>query len=383
MKLYSLRGKPIEFEVDEYLKGSSNIERSEMPQINMSQFMKLLPQIKDKLKIVNVSLPANVLKPTQNEINMDKVFMSIAKKPIGLDMDILCSKSLHITDGHHRHVHNLIVEPTKLMNCFISEYQINDLLNILRSMSEILLKSKTIDDTVVKECLMIIESYGIQGPEAVQGMGPVILGQPATSEAPGIKGSGDMPQMMISVNKNPLIDDEDDDKKLESLLQMLNTSTLQINDKAVDETWVATDSPDNEIMQRGFITQQFLKSFGASSKIVDGKIEVTLDKYVNGKKVDEAVDNSKKLPLHYDNADGLELLTCINLPIERKCIRIDDEFSCGTLEGITVGKKGDYLMQGVDGEIYPCDYDIFHRTYQIMEGKSTEVIKENVNISME
>lgn len=34
-----------------------------------------------------------------------------------------------------------------------------------------------------------------------------------------------------------------------------------------------------------------------------------------------------------------------------------------TLEGLMVGNKGDYLIKGVAGELYPCKPDIFEMTY--------------------
>lgn len=35
-----------------------------------------------------------------------------------------------------------------------------------------------------------------------------------------------------------------------------------------------------------------------------------------------------------------------------------------TLEGVMVGNKGDYIIKGVKGEIYPCKPDIFEATYE-------------------
>jgi len=37
---------------------------------------------------------------------------------------------------------------------------------------------------------------------------------------------------------------------------------------------------------------------------------------------------------------------------------------CGTIEGVHVITEGDYLIQGVKGEIYPCKPDIFEMTYE-------------------
>lgn len=39
-----------------------------------------------------------------------------------------------------------------------------------------------------------------------------------------------------------------------------------------------------------------------------------------------------------------------------------------TLEGTMTGKVGDYIIQGVDGEFYPCKGSIFEKTYdEILE----------------
>ncbi len=38
-----------------------------------------------------------------------------------------------------------------------------------------------------------------------------------------------------------------------------------------------------------------------------------------------------------------------------------------TLEGVMTANKGDYIIQGVQGEIYPCKPDIFEMTYEIVE----------------
>jgi hypothetical protein len=35
-----------------------------------------------------------------------------------------------------------------------------------------------------------------------------------------------------------------------------------------------------------------------------------------------------------------------------------------TLEGVMIAKEGDYIIKGVQGEIYPCKPDIFEATYE-------------------
>ncbi|VIG07060.1 gp9 [Clostridioides difficile] len=70
--------------------------------------------------------------------------------------------------------------------------------------------------------------------------------------------------------------------------------------------------------------------------------------------------------------------------MQEKCI--DGNVSCDleTLEGTMRANKGDYIIQGVKGEIYPCKADIFEMTYEKVEyrGKnklSTEMTLDSTN----
>jgi hypothetical protein len=38
-----------------------------------------------------------------------------------------------------------------------------------------------------------------------------------------------------------------------------------------------------------------------------------------------------------------------------------------TLEGILMANQGDYIIRGIQGEIYPCKPDIFEATYERVE----------------
>lgn len=40
---------------------------------------------------------------------------------------------------------------------------------------------------------------------------------------------------------------------------------------------------------------------------------------------------------------------------------------CHTLENDLVASIGDYIIQGVHGEVYPCKPDIFHKTYDLVD----------------
>lgn len=40
------------------------------------------------------------------------------------------------------------------------------------------------------------------------------------------------------------------------------------------------------------------------------------------------------------------------------------EVAISTLEGVMVARTGDFIIQGVKGELYPCKPDIFSATYE-------------------
>lgn len=45
-----------------------------------------------------------------------------------------------------------------------------------------------------------------------------------------------------------------------------------------------------------------------------------------------------------------------------------------TLEGVMKAEKGDYIILGVDGEVYPCKPNIFHKTYELAEEMREKVM---------
>ena len=47
-----------------------------------------------------------------------------------------------------------------------------------------------------------------------------------------------------------------------------------------------------------------------------------------------------------------------------RAIQIFEPFTVETLKGTMTGEIGDWLMVGVEGEMYPCDAAIFAKTYE-------------------
>lgn len=45
----------------------------------------------------------------------------------------------------------------------------------------------------------------------------------------------------------------------------------------------------------------------------------------------------------------------------------NNQLKIKTLEGEMKADEGDYIIKGVQGEIYPCKPDIFEKTYELVE----------------
>ena len=54
-------------------------------------------------------------------------------------------------------------------------------------------------------------------------------------------------------------------------------------------------------------------------------------------------------------------------PVVIEAYQTDTELDIQTLEDIMHANKGDYIITGVHGEIYPCKPDIFEETYELVE----------------
>lgn len=53
-------------------------------------------------------------------------------------------------------------------------------------------------------------------------------------------------------------------------------------------------------------------------------------------------------------------------PIVIKAYKTECELYISTLEGILKADKGDYIIKGIQGEVYPCKPDIFEETYELV-----------------
>ena len=52
------------------------------------------------------------------------------------------------------------------------------------------------------------------------------------------------------------------------------------------------------------------------------------------------------------------------IPVIISAYQTDEEVEIETLEGVMKANKGDWIIKGVKGELYPCKPDVFEMTYK-------------------
>ena len=55
------------------------------------------------------------------------------------------------------------------------------------------------------------------------------------------------------------------------------------------------------------------------------------------------------------------------IPVVVEAYQTDEELEIETLEGTMKANKGDWIIKGVKGELYPCKPDVFEMTYKKVE----------------
>jgi hypothetical protein len=84
-------------------------------------------------------------------------------------------------------------------------------------------------------------------------------------------------------------------------------------------------------------------------------------------KVKENIMKYRKKPvvieaIQWTGKNNVELMLFVRL-----ITFVKDDVFIPTLEGEMKGSKGDFIIQGVNGEYYPCKPDIFEKTYEKVE----------------
>jgi hypothetical protein len=72
----------------------------------------------------------------------------------------------------------------------------------------------------------------------------------------------------------------------------------------------------------------------------------------------------------------VEWLKVRKKPIIVHALRMLKDFEVDTIEGTHQGNAGDYLLKGVEGELYPIKIEIFEKTYDIIKEEDEQYNKK-------
>jgi len=64
---------------------------------------------------------------------------------------------------------------------------------------------------------------------------------------------------------------------------------------------------------------------------------------------------------------GYKIKEWVKRPVKVRAIEIHEKIKIHTREGTLYGEVGDFVIEGIKGEIYPCGREIFFKTYKIVE----------------
>lgn len=133
------------FSIEDYLKQSLNITRDKMPQIPDSELDSFIMHFSSKYGLKKLQVPLCKLKPTQNEINIDKVRDMIKdRSERWKERKYLVSKNWHLADGHHDCVCGMIQNPNELVTIYKVNLPIEKMLQIMRKLK--ITKFKDVED---------------------------------------------------------------------------------------------------------------------------------------------------------------------------------------------------------------------------------------------
>lgn len=68
----------------------------------------------------------------------------------------------------------------------------------------------------------------------------------------------------------------------------------------------------------------------------------------------------------------MEVKKYVKKPVIVSAYQTDKDIIIHTLEGDMHAKKGDYIITGINGEKYPCKPDIFEKTYELFQEKTSK-----------
>jgi hypothetical protein len=131
------------FKFTDYMPLSLGYNRKELPQISKDNVNEVISELNDSNITVNkVSIPLNIIKPSQNEFLPEKVIKFI--KNTDWKFNPIISKDLYLTDQHHRFAALLEEDEDMIVDCWLINLPFEELIERIKKSRNIKKSAMTI-----------------------------------------------------------------------------------------------------------------------------------------------------------------------------------------------------------------------------------------------
>ena len=100
--------------------------------------------------------------------------------------------------------------------------------------------------------------------------------------------------------------------------------------------------------------------------------KVTVDDIIGLIHTDETTNSVELKKDLYRDTENKRFEKFRKIPVVIEAYQTDEEMLIETLEGTMKADKGDWIIRGVKGELYPCKPDVFDMTYEKVEKNDEE-----------
>jgi hypothetical protein len=162
---YLIKSENSELKYKQAMTKSLGKKRDEMPQVDSENITDFVLHFSNKAGVKKVDKKISSLKPSQDEINEQKV-LSIVADNLEDDTDkketiYIISKDNYILDGHHRWAADLQIDSKKIVKCYKINLSAKKLIKRANSLK--MTKRVDIDDNTFKKAITVIAMARAKG----------------------------------------------------------------------------------------------------------------------------------------------------------------------------------------------------------------------------
>jgi hypothetical protein len=134
----------------DYCNKTHDFERHQLPQISKDVVDDIIIELNEQVGVSLIELKISNIKPTQNQLDDDKVRSMIENLPETPKRIFIVSQDFFLLDGHHEWAARLEIDPSTLVKCYCVNMPMSDLINWFDTTTEIDVEKRDINGQLQK-----------------------------------------------------------------------------------------------------------------------------------------------------------------------------------------------------------------------------------------